>query len=76
MENTPVSIVVVQLLQLPGNGSHNTVSNSNSVAESHVYFAVAQQRLLSRCLEVFAINGSVCHNIMNIYINISTKYLL
>jgi hypothetical protein len=31
MENTSVSIVVVQLLQLPSNRLHNTVPNSNSI---------------------------------------------
>jgi hypothetical protein len=42
IENTPVSIVVVQLLQLPSNGLHNTVSNSNS--------SVAEACLSRRCL--------------------------
>jgi hypothetical protein len=41
-ENTPVSIVAVQPLQLPGKGLRNIVSNSNSI--------VVEACLPRRCL--------------------------
>jgi hypothetical protein len=64
--NTPFSIVVVQLLQLPGNGLHNTVSISNPI--------VVEACLLCRCITTAVVssfvsrslpsNGSIRHNIL------------
>jgi hypothetical protein len=45
-ENTPVSIVVVKLLQLPSKGLHDTVSNSN---------AIVSELCLLRCCIVVAV---------------------
>jgi hypothetical protein len=64
IENTPISIVVVQLLQLPSSGLHNTVSNSNSI--------VVEACLPRRCIETAVVslfvsrslpgNGSILHS--------------
>jgi hypothetical protein len=61
-----IAIVVVQLLQLPSNGLHNTVSNSNCI--------VVEPCLLRRCIAMAVVllfvlrslpsNGSVHHNNM------------
>jgi hypothetical protein len=50
IEDTLVSIFVVQLLQVPSNRLHNTVSSSNSIIGNESYCAVACQRLILRCL--------------------------
>jgi hypothetical protein len=63
--NIPISIVVVQLLQLPSNGLHNTVSNSNSVVLEaclpHCCTAMALVSLF--VLRFLPSKGSICHNI-------------
>jgi hypothetical protein len=64
MENTPVSIVTVQLLQLHNNGLHNTVSNSNSI----VVEACLPRRFIATAVILLFIsrslldNGSIRHN--------------
>jgi hypothetical protein len=63
--NTSVSIVVVQLLQLPCNRLHNTVYNSNSIVVvaclPHRVIATVVVSFVSRCLPS---NGSIRHNII------------
>jgi hypothetical protein len=66
IEINPVSIVVIQLLQLPSNGLQNNVSNSNPI--------FVKECLLSRCVATALVsmcvtrslssNGSIRHSIL------------
>jgi hypothetical protein len=64
-ENTPVSIAVVQLLQLPSNRLHNTVSNSNSIiVEACLPCRYTATAVVSFVLRSLPSNGSIYHNII------------
>jgi hypothetical protein len=51
---TPVSIVVVKLLQLPSSGLHNTISNSNSIIVEVFSTPLHSNSCCLACFEVLA----------------------